>query len=75
MVAGHVETRRAEALERIALHHELEAEVDQHDAELRDHYRRIVLDWGLEYYEAVVRWADATLRELRKLEARGERNR
>jgi PadR family transcriptional regulator, regulatory protein AphA len=68
VVAEHVETRRAEALERIALHHKLEAEMDGPDAALRDRYRRIVLDWGLEYYEAVVRWADATLRELRKLE-------
>jgi DNA-binding PadR family transcriptional regulator len=68
VVAEHVETRRAEALERIALHHKLEAEMDRPDAALRDRYRRIVLDWGLEYYEAVVRWADATLRELRKLE-------
>ena len=32
---------------------------------LRLAYRGFVLDWGIEYYEAVVRWADATLAELR----------
>jgi PadR family transcriptional regulator AphA len=75
VVAGHVETRRAEALERIALHYELEAEMDAHRPELSDRYRRIVLDWGVEYYEAVVRWAEATLRELKELEAKIERDR
>jgi DNA-binding PadR family transcriptional regulator len=75
VVAGHVETRRAEALERIALHHELEAEMDAHRPELSDRYRRIVLDWGIEYYEAVVRWADTALRELRRLETKIERDR
>jgi DNA-binding PadR family transcriptional regulator len=72
VVAGHVAARRAEALERIALHRDLEASLAGKADEARDRYRRIVLDWGLEYYEAVVRWADATLRELEELSGSSE---
>jgi PadR family transcriptional regulator AphA len=75
VVAGHVEARRAEALDRITLLRELETRLDTIDEDVRVRYRRIVLDWGLEYYEALVRWADATLRELKKIEASADRDR
>jgi DNA-binding PadR family transcriptional regulator len=74
VVAGHVAARRAEAVERIAVLRELEKHLGPADADPRLRYRRIVLDWGLEYYEAVVRWADATLREIEELDALEKRD-
>lgn len=68
-VARHVEARRREAEERIALLGGLLAASAEPGARAPEPYRRLVLDWGLEYYEAVVRWADRTLAELRALEA------
>lgn len=68
VVAAHVEARRREAQERLALLEELSS-ASPAPGETIDPYRRFVLDWGLEYYEAVVRWADRTLAELRELEA------
>jgi PadR family transcriptional regulator, regulatory protein AphA len=67
VVAAHVAARRDEALGKIALLHELAKSLEPDKPDQRDRYRRIVLDWGLEYYEAVVRWADATLRELEEI--------
>jgi DNA-binding PadR family transcriptional regulator len=66
-VARHIEARRREAEERIALLRELRPEPGA-GSPASDPYRRFVLDWGIEYYEAVVRWADATLAELRGLD-------
>jgi PadR family transcriptional regulator, regulatory protein AphA len=66
VVAGHVEARRREAEERIALLTELKTALAGADTQPSERYRRLVLDWGIEYYEAVVRWADATLAELRE---------
>jgi PadR family transcriptional regulator, regulatory protein AphA len=68
VVSGHVEARKREAEERIALLHELEPALGDVGTPESEPYRRFVLDWGLEYYAAVVRWADATLAELRKLD-------
>ena len=64
VVAGHIEARKLEAEERIALLRDLRPEPVV-GSPASDPYRRFVLDWGIEYYEAVVRWADATLAELR----------
>ena len=63
VVAGHVAARKREAEERIALLRELRPELGA-GSPASEPYRRFVLDWGIEYYEAVVRWADATLGEL-----------
>lgn len=68
VVAAHIEARKREAEERIALLRELRPGADAVGAAGSGRYRRIVLDWGLEYYEAVVRWADATLAELGELD-------
>jgi DNA-binding PadR family transcriptional regulator len=64
-VARHVAERRRQAEERLGLLAGLRGDAEAHDV-----YRRFVVDWGLEYYEAVVRWADVTLRELAELEER-----
>jgi PadR family transcriptional regulator, regulatory protein AphA len=66
VVAQHVEARRREAEERIALLTELKPALGETGPPASERYRRFVLDWGIEYYEAVVRWADATLAELRE---------
>jgi PadR family transcriptional regulator, regulatory protein AphA len=66
VVAGHVEARRREAEERISLLSELRPALGSTGTAASERYRRLVLDWGLEYYQAVVRWADATLAELRE---------
>lgn len=66
VVAGHIEARRHEAEERIALLTELKTALAGADTQPSERYRRLVLDWGIEYYQAVVRWADATLAELRE---------
>lgn len=63
VVAGHVAARKREAEDRIALLRELRPELGA-GSPASEPYRRFVLDWGIEYYEAVVRWADATLGEL-----------
>jgi DNA-binding PadR family transcriptional regulator len=68
VVAGHVEARRREAQERIALLRELKPALGGVGTGASEQYRGFVLDWGLEYYEAVVRWADATLAELSELD-------
>lgn len=68
VVSGHVEARKHEAEERIALLNELRPTLDVTGTGASEPYRRFVLDWGLEYYEAVIRWADATLAELRDLD-------
>ena len=67
VVSTHVEARKREAEERIALLRDLRPALGS-GLEASERYRRFVLDWGLEYYEAVVRWADATLAELRELD-------
>jgi PadR family transcriptional regulator, regulatory protein AphA len=67
VVSGHVEARKREAEERIALLNELKPALGVTGTAASEPYRRFVLDWGLEYYEAVIRWADATLAELRDL--------
>ena len=67
VVAGHVEARKREAAERIALLHELKPALGDVGTPESEPYRRFVLDWGLEYYAAVVRWADTTLAELREV--------
>ena len=69
VVAGHVAARKREAEERIVLLRELEPALGRSGASASGPYRSFVLDWGLQYYEAVVRWADATLAALRELEA------
>jgi len=68
VVSGHVEARKREAEERIALLRELKPALGGSGTPASEPYRRFVLDWGLQYYEAVVRWADATLAELRELD-------
>ena len=68
VVSGHVEARKREAEERIALLHELKPALGDAGTRESEPYRRFVLDWGLEYYAAVVRWADTTLAELRELD-------
>jgi DNA-binding PadR family transcriptional regulator len=68
VVSSHVEARKREAEERIVLLRELKPALGDVGTAASEPYRRFVLDWGLEYYEAVVRWADATLAELRELE-------
>ncbi|HSK14530.1 MAG TPA: PadR family transcriptional regulator [Gaiellaceae bacterium] len=68
-VARHVAERRRQAQERLGLLAGLRKGLVG-GREAQDVYRRFVVDWGLEYYEAVVRWADATLRELAALEER-----
>jgi PadR family transcriptional regulator, regulatory protein AphA len=67
VVAAHVAYRRDEALAKMALLRKLEERLDAEEPALRNRYRRIVLDWGLVYYQAVVRWADATLRDIDEL--------
>jgi len=69
VVAGHVEARKREAEERIVLLRELEPALGGTGTPASAPFRSFVLDWGLQYYEAVVRWADATLAALRELEA------
>ena len=66
VVSGHVEARKREAEERIALLTELKPALGATGTPASERYRRFVLDWGIEYYEAVVRWADATLAQLRE---------
>jgi PadR family transcriptional regulator, regulatory protein AphA len=68
VVSGHVEARKREAEERIALLNELKPALGVTGTAASEPYRRFVLDWGLEYYEAVIRWADATLAELGDLD-------
>jgi DNA-binding PadR family transcriptional regulator len=68
VVAGHVAARKREAEERIVLLRELKPALGGIGAPASDPYRGFVLDWGLEYYAAVVRWADTTLAELRDLD-------
>ena len=68
VVSGHVEARKREAEERIALLNELKPALGVTGTAASEPYRRFVLDWGLEYYEAVIRWADATLAELRDID-------
>jgi len=68
VVSGHVEARKREAEERIALLNELKPALGVTGTAASEPYRRFVLDWGLEYYEAVIRWADATLAELGELD-------
>lgn len=68
-VARHVAERRRQAEERLGLLAGLRDSLGA-DREAKDVYRRFVVDWGLEYYEAVVRWADVTLAELAELAAR-----
>ena len=67
IVSGHVEARKREAEQRIALLHQLKPALGDVGTAESEPYRRFVLDWGLEYYGAVVRWADTTLAELRRL--------
>ena len=74
VVAAHVAARRDEALAKIDLLRRLEERLDAEEPALRNRYRRIVLDWGLVYYEAVVRWADATLRDVEELRAESNRD-
>lgn len=69
VVAGHVAARKREAEERIVLLRELEPALGGTGTPASEPFRSFVLDWGLQYYEAVVRWADATLAALRELEA------
>jgi PadR family transcriptional regulator AphA len=68
VVSGHVEARKREAEERIALLNELKPALGVTGTAASEPYRRFVLDWGLEYYEAVIRWADATLAQLSDLD-------
>jgi DNA-binding PadR family transcriptional regulator len=68
VVSGHVEARKREAEERIALLNELKPALGVTGTAASEPYRRFILDWGLEYYEAVIRWADATLAELRDID-------
>ena len=68
VVSSHVEARKREAEERIALLRDLKPTLGEFGTAASEPYRRFVLDWGLEYYEAVVRWADATLAELGELD-------
>ena len=67
IVSGHVEARKREAEQRIVLLHQLKPALGDVGTAESEPYRRFVLDWGLEYYGAVVRWADTTLAELRRL--------
>ena len=64
-----MEARKREAEERIVLLRELEPALGGTGTPASEPFRSFVLDWGLQYYEAVVRWADATLAALRELEA------
>ena len=63
-----MEARKREAEERIALLRELKAAVGDVGTQESEPYRRFVLEWGLEYYEAVIRWADTTLAQLREID-------
>ena len=64
VVIDVVERRRGEAAQNLAVLREIERDVRAGGDE-GDPFRYVTLRWGLEYYRAMVRWADATLRELR----------
>lgn len=74
VVAAHVAARRDEALAKIDLLRKLEKRLEAEEPALRNRYRRMVLDWGLVYYEALVRWANATLRDVEALSAEANRD-
>ena len=61
------EARQRAARQRIPHQHQLKPALGDVGTAESEPYRRFVLDWGLEYYGAVVRWADTTLAELRRL--------
>jgi PadR family transcriptional regulator AphA len=62
-VAPLIEERRAQSQERLAGLRALEREADAGEDSF---HGLLTLRWGLEYHRAVVRWADAALRELER---------
>ena len=66
VVIDLVEGRRRDAAENLDRLREIERDLRAADRRgTSDHFRYLTLTWGIEYHRAVIRWPDATLRELR----------